>query len=444
MERKKLVVIGGGFAGLAVVKGLKKAPLDITLIDKRNHHLFQPLLYQAATATLSVRDIAIALRQVFAKQDNTTVIMGDVTDIDKKNKMVVLGNGDLFPYDYLVVAIGSRHSYFGNDHFEKNAPGIKTISDALLIRERILTAFEKAERLDSISETHKYLTFVIVGGGPTGVECAGSIAELIQKAMHKNFRRIRTEKARIFLIEGFDRLLPPFHPSLSERTKKDLEKLGVTVLTNRLVTNITEEGVQVGDTFIEARTVIWAAGNAIPPLVQCLETPLDRQGRVLVEKDLSIPGHSEIFVAGDAAHFKFKDKILPGVATVALQQGRFLAKLLLKEAKQSHPSKHRKNGFVYFDKGNLATIGTGKAVGNIGNFRFKGLFAWLIWGFVHIAYLVGFRNRISVMLEWTIHYLTGARSARIIQGTIDENLPKREASAILEAQEIKTLDRENR
>ncbi len=426
--RKKLIVIGGGFAGLQVVRGLKNAPLDITLIDKRNHHLFQPLLYQAATATLSVRDITVALRQIFAKQANTTVIMGDVVKIDKHKKEVFFGNGDSLPYDYLVIAIGSKHSYFGNDHFEKYAPGIKTAQDAILIRERILTAFEKAERLDSVAETHKYLSFVIVGGGPTGVECAGSIAELIQKAMRKNFRRIRTEKARIFLIEGFDRLLPPFPPTLSERTKKDLEKLGVTVLTNRLVTNITEEGVQVGDTFIEAKTVIWAAGNTIPPLLQTLDTPLDRQGRAVVEKDLSLPGHPEIFIAGDAAHCKIKDRILPGVATVALQQGRFLAKLLKKESKENHPHTHRKAEFVYFDKGNLATIGTGKAVGNMGKFCFTGLFAWLIWVFVHIAYLIGFRNRVSVMLEWTIHYLTGKRSARIIQGTIDENLPKREPS----------------
>ncbi len=427
MDRKKLIIIGGGFGGINVCLALKRANVEILLIDKKNHHLFQPLLYQAATATLSPSDISIALRELTARQENTYVIMGEVVKVDKSKKHVIMGNGDKFDYDYLVVAIGSKHSYFGNDHWEKVAPGIKTLKDALTIREHLLTSFEKAERLDSISESYKYLTFVIVGGGPTGVEFAGTIAELIRKTMRKNFRRISTEKARVYLIEGSDRLLPPFHPKLSERTKRDLEKLGVTVLTNRIVTNITESGVEVGDTFIESKNVIWAAGNTIPTLVNTLEVEQDRQGRVMVEKDLSVPYYPEIFVIGDAAHFKTdKGKILPGVATVAIQQGRFLGKLLKKEFKKKTPSKKGRAPFKFFDKGNLATIGSFKAVGSMGRFRFTGVFAWIIWGFVHVAYLIGFRNRLSVMLEWAIHHITGARSSRIIHGTIDEVLPKRE------------------
>jgi len=427
MNLKKLIIIGGGFGGLNVALKLKNAPVEITLIDKKNHHLFQPLLYQTATATLSEKDISLPFREIFAKQSNTSVIMGEVVSINKKAHSVTLGNGDKLNYDYLVVAVGARHSYFGNDHWETFAPGIKTLLDALNIREHLLTSFEKAERLDSISETYKYLTFVIVGGGPTGVEFAGTIAELINKTMRRNFRRIRTERARVFLIEGADRVLPPFHPKLSMRTKKDLEKLGVTVLTNRIVTDINEDGVQIGDTFIESKNVIWAAGNTIPKVVNTLDAKQDRQGRVIVEKDLSLPNHNEIFVLGDACHFQNKKgKPLPGVATVALQQGRFVGNLLKKELKKKHPPKARKIGFKYFDKGNLATIGSGKAVGSMGKFRFTGLFAWLIWGFVHVAYLIGFRNRLSVMFEWALHYLTGARSSRIIHGSIDEKLPKKD------------------
>jgi NADH:ubiquinone reductase (H+-translocating) len=426
-SRKKLIVIGGGFAGLNLIQSLKKTPIDITLIDKRNHHLFQPLLYQVATATLSPRDICSSFREICAKQENTTVIMGEVSEINKREKKVILGNEDSFDYDYLAVAVGSKHSYFGNDQWEKFAPGIKTITDALKIREHILTSFEKAERLDSLTETPKYLTFVIVGGGPTGVEFAGTIAELIKKTMHRNFRRIRTEKARVFLVEAFERLLPPFHPKLSERTKIDLEKMGVTVLTCHAVTDINEDGVRLGDIFIESKNVIWAAGNTIPELVKTLGVEQDKQGRVFVEKDLSIKDHPEIFVLGDAAHLKSKKgNLLPGVATVALQQGRFLGALLKEEISKRKVPKHRQKGFKYFDKGSLATIGTGKAVFSIGKFNCGGILAWLIWAFVHVAYLNSFRNKLSVLLEWTIHHITGARSSRIIHSTIDEKLPKRE------------------
>ena len=426
-SRKKLIVIGGGFAGLNLIKSLKKAPIDITLIDKRNHHLFQPLLYQVATATLSPRDICATFRDICANQKNTTVIMGEVVQINKEEKQVILGNGDCFDYDYLAIAVGSKHSYFGNDKWEAFAPGIKTITDALNIREHILTSFEKAERLDSITETPKYLTFVIVGGGPTGVEFAGTIAELSRITMHKNFSNIKTEKTRVFLVEAFDRILPSFHPKLSEKTKLDLEKMGVTVLTKHAVTDITTDGVRLGDIFIESKNVIWAAGNTIPAVMKTLGATQDKQGRVLVEKDLSVPGHPEIFVLGDASHLKTKmGTPLPGVATVAVQQGRFVGALLKEEVTKKHPPKHRHIGFKYFDKGSLATIGTGKAVCSIGKFNFTGIIAWLIWAVVHVAYLVGFRNRLSVMLEWSIHHLTGTRSSRIIHSTIDEKLPKRE------------------
>ena len=335
---KKLIVIGGGFAGLNLIQGLKTADIEITLIDKSNHHLFQPLLYQVATAILSPRDICSSFREIFAKQKNTTVIMGEVTQIDAVQKQVVLGNGETFPYDYLAIAVGSRHAYFGHPEWEAHAPGIKTISDSLLIREHLLSAFEQAERLPAADESLAYLTFIIVGAGPTGVEFAGTIAELIHKTMRKNFRRIKTEKARVFLVEAFDRVLPTFHPKLSKRTKKDLEKLGVQVLLNHAVTEINSEGVRLGDTFIESKTIIWAAGNTIPSVVKTLPAEYDKAGRVLVNPDLSLPHHPEIFVLGDAAHFKSKNgHPLPGVATVAVQQGRFLASLLKKNVEKSTP-----------------------------------------------------------------------------------------------------------
>jgi len=420
MINKKIVIVGGGFAGLNVAKKLKKAPLDILLIDKTNHHLFQPLLYEVASAALSPGEIAIPIREILRKQDNATVMMGEIVQVDKKNHHVILGNGEHVDYDYLVLAVGARHSYFGKDEWEKFAPGLKTIKDALTIREEILISFEKAERLDSKAETEKYLNFVIIGGGPTGVEMAGAISEIAQKTMFKNFRRIKPEESKIFLIEAAPRILQTFPEKLSEQAKQGLEKLGVTVITGKRVTNITEDGVQVEETFYPCKNIIWAAGNQACPLLKTLDVPLDRQGRVIVQPDLSIPGSPEIFVIGDAASATGKDgKPLPGVAPVAIQQGRYVASLL------KQPLSERKRlPFVYFDKGSLATIGKGKAIAWVGNIQLYGIFAWFMWCFVHIAYLIGFRNRLSVMFEWFIFYLTGQRGARLIYSSVDTRLKK--------------------
>jgi len=414
----KVVVVGGGFAGLNVIQPLKKANLDILLIDKKNHHLFQPLLYQVASAALSPADVATPLREIFSLQKNTTVIMGTVKKIEKEKKQIVLMNGDLVSYDYLVLAPGARHSYFGNDQWEPLAPGLKTITDALQIREKILVSFEKAERMDSISEAEKFLNFVIIGAGPTGVEMAGAIAEIAHKTLFKNFRRINPEKSKIYLVEAAPRVLPPFPEKLSEKARKNLEDMGVRVVTGELVTDVTEEGVQVGDDFIPARNIIWAAGNQAAPCLKTLDVPLDRQGRVIVEPDLTVPDYPEIFVIGDAACAMGKDqKPLPAIAPTAIQQGRYVSKIIKKQI----PKKKRRP-FRYFDKGSIATIGTNRAVGYVGKMLLSGFFAWLTWGFIHVFYLVSYRSRFTVMLNWVFHYLTGLRGARLIHKGLDEEM----------------------
>ena len=423
MARQRVVIIGAGFGGLNVAKSLKKTPFDILVVDKTNHHLFQPLLYQVAGAALSPGEIGIPIREILRKNQNTTVLMGDVVQIDKKNKTIILGNGDQIEFDYLVVAVGARHSYFGNDAWEKFAPGLKTIKDALKIREEILLSFEKAERLDNHEEAMPYLNFVIIGGGPTGVEMAGSIAEIANKTLFKNFRRIKPEKSKIFLIEAAPHILPMYTPKLSERAKHDLEKLGVQVVEGKKVVNITAEGVQVEETFIPCKNVIWAAGNQASPLLKTLDTPLDRQGRAVVEPDLSIPGFPNIFVVGDAACALGKDqKPLPGVSPVAIQEGRYVAQIIKKEL-----PKEKRNPFKYFDKGSMATIGKAKAIAMIGKMEFTGLLAWLMWCFIHIVYLIGFRNKVTVLLEWMLFYLTGHRGARLIYSSVEKNLPKNES-----------------
>ena len=414
MIYRRIVVIGGGFGGINCIQMLKKSNLEVVLIDKKNHHLFQPLLYQVATAALSPANIATPLREIFANQENTSVIMGTVKSIEKKNRRIILVNDDTISYDCLVVATGARHSYFGNDQWQPLAPGLKTVNDALKIREKILISFEKAER--SSDEGEQHLNFVIIGGGPTGVEMAGAIAEVAYRTMFKNFRRIKPEKSKIYLIEGADHILPPFPDRLSIRAKKDLEKMGVCVMTGQMVTNVTEKGVQLGEHFIKACNVIWAAGNQASPLLKTLDIPLDRQGRAIVESDLSIPGHAEIFVIGDGACAIGDDgKPLPATAPIAMQQGRYIGKII-----RNQLSKESRTPFKSFDKGGIATIGKNKAVGYFRKIYFKGITAWLIWGFIHIFYLINYRNQFAVMLDWIIEYATGTRGARLIHKNIDE------------------------
>ena len=416
MAFDKVIIIGGGFGGLDGKGARRKRQLDVLLIDKTNHHLFQPLLYEVATAALSPGEIATPLREILRHQKQTSVIMGEVVSIDKRAKKVALSNGNTFSYDYLIIATGARHSYFGNNAWESYAPGLKTISDALRIREQILISFEKAERLDSISEASKYLNFVVLGGGPTGVEMAGAIAEIAHKTMFKNFRRIRPETSQIYLVEALPRYLQTYPETLSLKAKRDLEKMGVKVLTGKKVTKIDENGVQVEDLFIACKNIIWAAGNEASALLKTLDTPLDRSGRVLVEPDLTVAGQSEIFVIGDAACVMKNNIPLPATAPAAIQAGKYVASLHQKCSAQEE----KRKSFCYFDKGNMATIGKAKAIVQYKSLKLSGFFAWLIWAFVHIAYLIGFRSSIAVMLEWGSALITGQRGVRLITRPIDK------------------------
>jgi len=420
MSQPKVVIIGGGFGGLNVAKSLKKAKMDVLVIDKTNHHLFQPLLYEVATAALSPGEIGTPIREILRHQKNTTVVMGDVVNIDKQAKKVTLGNGQKVPYDYLVIAIGARHSYFGNDHWEQFAPGLKTLQDALTIREKVLITFEKAERMEKIEDAEKYLNFVCIGGGPTGVEMAGAIAEIAYKTMFKNFRRIKPEKSKIYLVEALPHILPAFPESLGIRAQKDLEKMGVIVWTNRRVTDVTQDGVKVDDEFIPSQNIIWAAGNQASPLLKTLDVELDRGGRVIVEPDLSIPGNPEVFVIGDASNCKGKDgKPLPGIAPTAIQMAQYVSKILMKQT-----PKEKRKPFHYFDKGMMATIGKSKAVVVVGKLKISGLIAWLAWSLIHIVYLIGFRNRFGVMVEWFYIFWTGQRGVRLVYRSVEKGLPK--------------------
>jgi len=416
MGGTKVVVIGGGFAGLNVVQSLSKTNLDILLIDQKNHHLFQPLLYQVASAALSPADIATPLREILSAQKNTSVIMGTAKKIEKTQRKVTLSDGSLITYDYLVVAPGASYSYFGRDEWKLLAPGLKTIPDALKIRENILLSFEKAERMKNDQQAEKFLNFVIIGGGPTGVEMAGAIAEIANRTLFKNFRHIKPEKSNIYLIEASSRLLPPYPEKLAIKAKKSLERMGVCVLTGNSVTHITPQGVRVGEKFIPAHNIIWAAGNQAAPVLKTLDVPLDRQGRVIVEPDLTIKDHADIFVIGDAACvFDRSNKPLPAIAPTAIQMGRYVSKLIKRQT-----PKEKRHPFRYFDKGSIATIGTNKAVGYIGRMLISGFFAWIIWGFIHVFYLVSYRSRFTVMLNWLFHYLTGLRGARLIHSPLDQ------------------------
>ncbi len=406
----RVVIVGGGFGGLYAARGLRRAPVRVTLVDRRNHHLFQPMLYQVATAALNPSDIAAPLRSVLRKQSNTEVLLAEVSAIDTKNRRVAFTDGSGMTYDYLVVATGARHSYFGHDNWEPLAPGLKSLEDAVEIRQRVLLAFELAEREPDPVRRHAYLTFVVVGGGPTGVEMAGAVAELRRFALRRDFRHIDPGEATVMLLEGGPRLLPSYPPSLSDKAKLDLRRLGVEVRTETMVTDIRPGLVIAAGWTIPTQTVVWAAGNVASPILRSLDTPLDNAGRAIVEPDCTIPHHPEVFVLGDAALFTHQEGgPLPGVSPVAIQMGEYTARTI-----QGDLAGEPRRAFRYWDKGQLAVIGRGRAVADIWKLHFGGLLAWLVWTFVHIFFLIGFRNRIMVMIQWAWSYLTYGRGARLI------------------------------
>jgi NADH dehydrogenase len=415
----RVVIVGGGFGGLYTARNLGRAPVAVTLLDRRNFHLFQPLLYQVATGGLSPANIASPLRAVLKRQANTRVLLAEVVDVDVPGRRVILSDGSV-PYDTLVVAAGARHHYFGHPEWEALAPGLKTIEDATDIRGRILLAFEAAERETDPAKQQAWLTFVIVGAGPTGVELAGAVGELAHHTLRRNFRTINPASARILLLEGVDRVLPPYPPDLSARAADQLRDLRVTVRTGMVVTDVRPEGVTIraGEQteFIPARTVLWAAGVDASPLGKALArqtgAALDRAGRVSVEPDLTLPGHPEIFVIGDMANFSHQGgKPLPGVAPVAMQEARYVAELIGKRLRgETLPP------FRYHDHGSMATIGAAAAVADLRGWHFSGYLAWLAWLFIHIINLIQFENRVQVLLQWAWAYVTRNRSARLITG----------------------------
>jgi len=399
---------------MAVVKALSKAPCDVTLVDRRNHHLFQPLLYEVATAALSPGQIAVALRHVFRDQENASIVLGEVTGVDLEQRRVLVGDENL-PFDHLVLATGSTHHYFGNDGWEPHAPGLKSIEDALEIRSRFLVTFERADRTASAQERARLMTVVIVGGGPTGVELAGTMSEVARRVLQGEFRQLDTSSLRIVLVEGAQRLLPVLPPGLGSRTQRDLEELDVEVLLDTRVTDIDANGVGLDSgARIEAANVVWAAGVCGAPVEQGLTDFARKDRRLEVQPDLSLAGHPDVFAIGDLAHVESGGKQVPGLAPAALQMGRYVGRMLARELK-GRPRADR-SPFVYRDKGTLATIGRGRAVAHIGRAEFGGVVAWLLWAFVHIWFLVGFRSRIMVLLDWAFAYATFDRGARLITG----------------------------
>ncbi|MGB5288198.1 MAG: NAD(P)/FAD-dependent oxidoreductase [Ignavibacteriaceae bacterium] len=406
---KKVIIIGGGFGGLTATKELAKKDFNITVIDKTNHHLFQPLLYQVATAALSPADIAIPIRSAFSKNKNVEVLLGEVKSIDKEKKKVFF-NGSEIEFDYLIIATGSRHSYFGKDEWEKYAPGLKTLNDALKIRETILLSLEAAEKEKDPVKRQKYLNFVIIGGGPTGFELAGAISEIVNQNLIPDFRNIDASMTKVYMIEALPNILSSYPKSLSKRALEDLQKLEVEVILNEKVTGINENGVKVGDRFIETKNILWAAGNQASSLIKTAGIQTDRAGRAVVSDDLSIEDYSNIFVIGDAAAFKNeKGEHLPAIAPVAIQQGKFVSKIIA-EGLIGKP--HKK--FIYKDRGTMATIGKAKAVAVIKGFKLSGLIAWLAWSLIHVLFLISFRNKLRVMSEWIWHYLANRPGIRLI------------------------------
>ena len=406
-------MIGGGFAGLAVARALARSPVQITLVDRKNHHLFQPLLYQVAMAGLSPAEIAVPIRSLFSDQKNTRILLAEATGIDLAKRTVSLREAAALHYDYLVLAAGSRTNYFGHDEWREVAPGLKDIDDAIEIRRRVLLAFEAAERETDAEEQRRHLTFVVIGGGPTGVELAGAIAELAAFVLARDFRSIRPESTRVLLLEGGERVLSSFSPDVSEKARLSLSQMGVEVRAHTRVTGIDARGVVLGNDRVDAATVLWAAGVAAVPLTACLGAPLDRAGRVLVKNDCSLPDYPDVFCIGDAAAFipEGTNDPLPGVSPVAMQQGRFVARQI-----QRALAGKAREAFAYRDKGSMATIGRSRAVVELGKLRLSGFLAWLFWLLVHIYYLIDFRNRLLVLIDWAWAYIAYERGARLITG----------------------------
>lgn len=409
--RPRVVIVGAGFAGLSAAQGLSHAAVDVTVIDRQNHHLFQPLLYQVATAGLSPADIASPIRSILRAQDNAEVVLAEVTGVDLQGRAVVTANRRI-RYDMLIVATGASHAYFGRDEWAAVAPGLKTLDDATALRHKILIAFEMAEAEPDADERRRLQTFVVVGGGPTGVEMAGAIAELAKRTMAADFRHIDPLKTRVVLVEGGQQLLAAFDPTLSEKARKALETIGVDVRLGRTVTGCDADGVSFTDSRIESRTIVWAAGVEASPAGRWLAAETDRAGRVKVASDLTLPGHPEVFVIGDTAHTLRADgKSLPGIAPVAKQQGEYVARrIMARLGGTSLPD------FSYKDSGTMATIGRKSAVAHIGRLRLSGWLAWVIWCVAHVYFLIGFRNRFIVATSWMWNYLTFHRGARLITG----------------------------
>jgi len=419
----RVVIVGAGFGGLSAAQALAGAPVQITVLDRRNHHTFQPLLYQVATAGLSPGEITAPIRSILGRHKNIEVLMAEVTGFDLERHVVRTADLEV-PYDSLIIAAGASHAYFGHDEWEKFAPGLKNIEDALEIRRRILLAFELAERQASAGKHFEPLNFVVVGAGPTGVELAGTLSEICHHSLAGEFRTIDPTHARIHLIEGGPNVLPSYPPDLSQSALEQLRRLGVEVLTSAMVSKVEPGAVYIGERRMEAAVILWAAGVSASPLGKELGLPVDRAGRVLVNPDLSVPNHPEVFVIGDLASLKdAKGKLLPGVAQVAIQQGQFVGRVIRREidlqSKRSPAgaASSTRSAFHYHDKGSLATIGRAAAVAEIGKLHISGYFAWLTWLFVHIFFLIGFRNRILVMIQWASSYLTYERGARLITGS---------------------------
>src|SRR3984957_10231531 len=417
---KHVVIIGGGFGGIAAARALKRAPIRLTMVDRRNHHLFQPLLYQVAAAPLNPSDIASPIRRILRHQRNASVLLGEASSIDTRQKIVQLLDGEV-AYDYLIVATGATHSYFGHDEWLEPAPGLKTLEDAVEIRRRVLVAYEAAEREIDEMEVANWMTFVIVGGGPTGVEMAGALAEISRRVLERDFRRIDPSRARIVLIEAGPKVLPAMSPESSVSARRQLERLGVEVITDSPVTLVDDRGVTHGGIRLESRTAIWAAGVAASPLGKALgaDVKLDRAGRVIVNQDLSVPGTDDVFVIGDLASISSDGKLVPGLSPAAMQEGRHAAKNIVRLIR-GEPTLP----FHYRDKGTLATIGKAAAVADIAGLHLSGLVAWLMWLFVHIFFLIGFRNRFIVIVEWAWTYLRNDRGSRLITGDVEPLLER--------------------